>query len=104
MSGYPNSLCLNTFHDYASSQGDRQLYPRFEKLPMRPLMTGNGCFFVCAEFPMIGTSVLKDVCNPYFVNFSLMMKSCFVKEKGKKESFLPCGCVGAQKGNGINKI
>jgi len=25
------------------------------------------------------------------------MKNCFVKEKGKKESFLPCGCVGGKK-------
>jgi hypothetical protein len=33
-----------------------------------------------------------------------MMKNCFVKEKGKKESLSLCGCVGVQKGNGINKI
>jgi hypothetical protein len=33
-----------------------------------------------------------------------MMKNWFVKEKGEKESLPPCGCVGEQKGNGINKI
>ena len=98
MSGDPNTLCLDIFRGYAFLRGDKQLYPRFEKLPMRPLMTGNGCFFSCAEFPMIGTSALNDVCSPYIENFSLMMKKkCFVKEKGKKESFLPCGCVGSKK-------
>jgi hypothetical protein len=33
-----------------------------------------------------------------------MKKNCFVKEKGKKESLSLCGCVGVQKGNGINEI
>jgi hypothetical protein len=104
MSGYPIGFCLDTFRGYVSLQDDRLLYPHFERLPMQPLMTGNGCFFFCAEFPMIGTSALKDVCNPYFEDFNLMMKNCFVKEKGKKESLSLCGCAGVQKGNGINKI
>ena len=81
MSGYPNALCLDTFRDYVSLRGDKRLYPRFEKLPMRPLMTGSGRFFSCAEFPMIGTSALNVVCIPYFENFNLIMKNCFVKEK-----------------------
>jgi hypothetical protein len=59
MSDYPNALGLDTFHCYVSLRGDKRLYPRFEKLPMRPLMTGNGCFFFGAEFPMIGTSAEK---------------------------------------------
>jgi hypothetical protein len=104
MSSYPNALCLDTFRDCVSLRGDKLLYPRFEKLPMRPLVTANGRFFFCAEFPMIGTSALKDACSPYIENFSLMMKNCFVKEKGKKESRSLCGCVGVQKGNGINDI
>jgi uncharacterized integral membrane protein len=44
------------------------------------------------------------LCVSYFINFNLLLKKRFVKEKGKKESLLPCGCVGMQKGNGINKI
>src|SRR4051812_16164804 len=103
MSSCPNALCLDTFRGYVSLRGDKLLYPRFEKLPMRPLVTGNGCFFFCAEFPMIDTSALKDVCNPYFENFNLMMKNCFVKEKGKKESLSSLRLRRRQKGNGINK-
>jgi hypothetical protein len=64
---------------------------------MPPLMIGNDCFFFSAEFPTIGTSAVKVVCSPYFKNFNLIVKNCFVKEKGKKESPSLCGCVGDKK-------
>jgi hypothetical protein len=39
----------------------------------------------------------------HIVFIYLFKKNCFVKEKGKKESFLPSGCMERQKGIGINE-
>ena len=74
-------------------------------MPTQRLKLYGANIFSFTVFPTTGAWDKKGVCCvSCSFHLSCYKKNCFVKEKGKKESLLPSGCIKRQKGNGINHI